>query len=694
MGFAPEDRLIVMCSRGKMSDETIAKASCILKEDLDWKYLLETSIRQGVSPLFYNGLKQMGQSIELKDVIPLSFYQELKGLYLGNCSRNQRLYRVLKEIVEEFDRAGVPVMGLKDIQLAREVYADIGLRPMGDLDLLIHQQDYDRAAVCMRRLGFAPLPSADIPYTLKYAWAHHWQRPADNVWIDLQWNVLQLEWDTCGEGSFDFEIERMWRGAVRMEFEGAQIWVPGLEDMLFHLCLHLEGHRYAEWILFCDIAEFIQRYEGHLDWQYLIHLAHRYQVESSIYYVLLLVSQVCDISLPPSLLEELEPAYMKASLFQPLFGNLTYLHVSLDEIRQAIHPPLEVMSGYEAAVRLQAFSAMQFYREIDQIVAALMSQGGDLAILDGEPSPRIIPDPLLEPFGEIRLIILEQDRPRLQQVFSSCGFQTVPGFDPETYKKTCEFLSRDPALDGRPVRMMIEASVTTDFLAKDLLSKEGGELKKRVALRLLKDKLAGRERLSDEFPVRLKVVALAPEDVLVCLAARLGATKQDRLFRLINLLEFFRCYHGPIDWNLAAQQGRLHGAAGTAGEGLSIASEIIADNRLPRTALFLFSDPVPQPRVLELARYSDESLGLYRGFKAPFYFSLSLLSIRGFFSKCRYLFRSMVGNRELKPILPRLIYRTSASLISNAFKNKKPTITDMVYWIESSPEVVIETESS
>ncbi len=186
MGFAPEDRLIVMCSRGKMSDETIAKASCILKEDLDWKYLLETSIRQGVSPLFYNGLKQMGQSIELKDVIPLSFYQELKGLYLGNCSRNQRLYRVLKEIVEEFDRAGVPVMGLKDIQLAREVYADIGLRPMGDLDLLIHQQDYDRAAVCMRRLGFAPLPSADIPYTLKYAWAHHWQRPADNVWIDLQ----------------------------------------------------------------------------------------------------------------------------------------------------------------------------------------------------------------------------------------------------------------------------------------------------------------------------------------------------------------------------------------------------------------------------------------------------------------------------------------------------------------------------
>ena len=164
-------------------------------------------------------------------------------------------------------------------------------------------------------------------------------------------------------------------------------------------------------------------------------------------------------------------------------------------------------------------------------------------------------------------------------------------------------------------------------------------------------------------------MALAPEDVLVCLAEQLGATKQDRLFRLTNLLEFFRCYHGPIDWNLAAQQGRLHGAAGAAGEGLSIASEIIADNRCRERLCSYSPTRFRSHASWNLHATVMNPLG-YTGFKAPFYFSLSLLSIRGFFSKCRYLFRSMVGNRELKPILPRLIYRTSASLISTPSRTR------------------------
>lgn len=220
MGFAPEDRLIIRCSRVSMSAEAVVEASRLLAQSLDWEYILETSIRHGVSPLFYQGLNQMSKTMALENLIPSSIYQQLQNLYHGNQLRNQRLYRVLQEIVGAFKQAGIQVMGLKDIQLAREVYPDIGLRPMGDLDLLIHQQDYNRSAECMRSLGFVPLPSPEIPYTLKYSWAHYWQRPTDNVWVDLQWNVLQLEWDVYEEGSLNFEIDRMWRGAVEMGIEG------------------------------------------------------------------------------------------------------------------------------------------------------------------------------------------------------------------------------------------------------------------------------------------------------------------------------------------------------------------------------------------------------------------------------------------------------------------------------------------
>jgi len=44
---------------------------------------------------------------------------------------------------------------------------------------LIQLEDYSKAAKCMQELGFNPLPSANIPFTLKYAWAHafHWIQP-------------------------------------------------------------------------------------------------------------------------------------------------------------------------------------------------------------------------------------------------------------------------------------------------------------------------------------------------------------------------------------------------------------------------------------------------------------------------------------------------------------------------------------
>jgi hypothetical protein len=682
MSFAPEDRFITRCSRVIMSEDAVAEATRLLAQGLDWGYLLETSIRHGVSPLLYHGLNQVGQTVVMDGLIPSSIYQELHRLYQGNRSRNQRLYHVLQEIVEAYERAGIQVMGLKDIQLAREVYPDIGLRPMGDLDLLIHQQDYDRAAICMSALGFVPLPSPDIPYTLKYAWAHHWRRPTDNVWVDLQWNVLQLEWDVYGEGSLNFEIDRMWRGAVQMSIEESKLWVPSLEDMFFHLCLHLEGHYYSELILFCDIAEFLQHYEGQLDWDYLAHLAHRYHIESSIYYVLFLVNRMFAVDVPSFLWQELEPTYLKASLFRPLFGNLTHLHVSLDEISQAVRPPADVMAGFETAVRQQAIAAMQIYCKIDHIVSTFTNQAGRPAILDGMTSRKTIPDPLLEPFQDIHLFILSRDLPPLRQVLLRYGFQVDHKHTPETYNKTWAVVSRDPVLAAQPVRLILDASVIT--VLADLIppNKSGSESKKDVALSLLKDKLVDRQTVPGGIPVQLKIVALSPEDLLIYLAARLGNQKQDRLFGLISLLEFFRCYKGSIDWHQVAHQAQSLKVAAAVGEGLSMADEILDKHQMPPLALSLFADAAPQPRVLELARYGPDSLGLYAGFKAPFFFLLSFLSIHGLRGRCRYLLRCLIGDQDQKPILPRLALTAGANLISRIRRRQKRTISSMAFWVE------------
>src|SRR3954454_2443030 len=151
-----------------MTEEALASASYLIQQPLNWEYILEVSIKHGVSPLLYRGLSQVLQSessllpAASGSPVPRHVMEELQALYRNSLLRNQRLYGVIGELCKAFERAGVQAMGLKDVLLAIEVYPDMGLRPMGDIDILIHREDYSKVAACMAALGFTPLPGPDI----------------------------------------------------------------------------------------------------------------------------------------------------------------------------------------------------------------------------------------------------------------------------------------------------------------------------------------------------------------------------------------------------------------------------------------------------------------------------------------------------------------------------------------------------
>ena len=691
MGFALEERLLIQCSRTNMSEETITSASNLLRQRLNWDYILETSIRHGVSPLLYHGLNQVSEIVELDNLVPARIMEALQKLYRGNRSRNRRLYRVIADMSKAFQQVGIQALGLKDVQLAREVYPDIGLRPIADIDILIHPEDYSKAATCMGDLGFIPLPSSNIPYTLKYAWGQHFRRLTDEVWIDLQWNVIQREWDTYQEGNFDFEIDRMWRGARPMTIEDCQILVPKPEDMLFHLCLHLEGHAYAELILFCDIAELLRYYADRLDWKYFASIAKKYGAESSVYYVLLFVHHLFEASLPARLLGELEPACFEGNILNPLFGNLTPLHLSLDEIRLAASPPDELMSKFEAVVRRQAVGAMQLYKEIDDITHSFISSGGALVILDGTSSERMFPDPSLRAFEEICLFVLDDDLPRMRQTLTECGFELRSAHNPETYAKIWEFASVDPVLAEQPTLMTLEVDIEREldhmFSAQDRRSAS----RRDMALRLLKAKLGGRENDSARIPVQIKIMCLSPEDMLLCLSSRLGKKERHRLFGLCSVLEFFRGYSGPLDWQQIASAAQQYGVSRWACEGLLMARGLLDNGSLPLTALRLLFCSESLPRVLEWARYGTSSLARYAGLKRAFLYLFSFLSVDGVNAKCRYLLRSFWGDHGNKPVLAGLTLELMRNVFSLLRSKNEDTLREFAYWIE--PESAFETES-
>jgi hypothetical protein len=664
--LAPEERLLLECARTEIDAEGTRRAAALLRPTLDWQYVLDASIRHGVAPLLRDGLDQIGDL----EGVPGWFIDRLTELHRGSAARNARLFAILEEILVAMRREGVDPVGLKDIQLAVDVYSRPAQRPMGDVDLLVRQSDWDAASRALVRLGFLPRPAADVPYTRRYAMAQHFRRATDEIWIDLQWNVLQREWDMFGEGTFVYDGAEMWSRAATMDAGGFEIRVPKLEDMLFHLCLHLEGHLYCELILFCDIAELLRRRGDEVDWDELVALTRRYRAEASVYYVLLLTRQLLGVGPPEHVLAALRPRSFKGALFMPVFGNLTSLHLSLDEMRLAASPPRQVLDDLELVARRQAARAMQLHRELDGLAHAFLDVGARLLLWDGTRPPRVFPDTALAPFGSLEAFVLASDRACLDAALSHRGF--------DRSRKECGIVSRDPVLAGRTTRLALTVEASTD-LSRSLSDAPPGPSNAAAALRSLRAR-ARRGAVDDaQASARLVVHLLAPEELAVVLAARAGRARTDRLFRLVSLLELLSRLPAPLDGLRLAEVARIQGVEREVAGGLRAVGAVVDSPRADlEDALARLGDVTP--RLLEWARYGPSSLRRFPWLRDAYYFVFCVVSLASRRERARYLLRSIVGSDGVRPVLPGIVLAVARGAVRSL---QRPRSTrELAYWIE------------
>jgi hypothetical protein len=666
VGFAPEDRLLMECSRVEIGPDGAERISALLARPLDWDAILEASIRHGVTPLVWHGLRSAGAA----ESVPAQTAELLQLLHQQSGQRNRRLFATLGGIVAALRAVGVDPVGLKDIGLAVDVYPEPGLRPMGDLDLLIRREDWTAAAGCLERLGFLARPSSDVPYTHQYAPAQHFRRARDEIWIDLQWNVMEREWDSYGEGRFTYDGLGMWQRAQEIPLDGFALRVPTLEDMLFHLCLHLEGHRYSELVLFCDIAELLRRRGSELRWDELLRITRRYRAEASVYYVLLLTERLLSAPLPSEVLDELKPPYFDGSLHAPLFGNLGQLHLSLDQIRLSVAPPPQLMDGLERATRLQTAQALRLQTELHRIASAFREGGGTLILFDGRPSVRMFPDPAVPAFEPVDIYVLAHDEQLLREALGTA--------------RTLEIETRDPTLvDERPSLRLVP-----EWPADPLATPDEEEMTNaRSALRSVRYSLAPAHE--DPASARLIARALGPEELVLAIAAKVGAARDDRLFVLCPLLEVMRGLSDGFDADRVLELASRRGVLAEVCAGLAIAAGLAGPpdgQSLPGAAA-----DIPPQRVLEWARYGPTSMRRYPWLRTAYYFAFVVTATPGLGPKCRYVGRSLRRNgRDEEPaVLPALL-REVATGLRGARAAASIGIQDLAHWIEPSTAALLD----
>lgn len=534
--LSPENRVLLHSARLALDESSRQNLDELLRTELNWDELISRANAQGVTPLLYWHLSKRPAWWR---GIPKSACDRLSALYHHNVRRNGMLLHELDSLLAIMQAAGIPVMLMKELHLLQTIYPEPGLRPLGDLDLLVQREDFERAKFLLQKAGYQP-EWRHNPFKDRYGFGYHLINREKGVWIDLQWNLCQREWTAAddGLGKFRPPIQKIWDRAL----SDGRVWKKSWEDLLFHLCVHAEGHGWGELIQFCDIAAVIQRCGRGLDWKYLIETTRAASLEASLYCTLHLINEIWGVAIPAEFLQQLRPAYLPFDIYQATFGPLVMLYTFLDEAANdpALSPA--ALQQWEDITRETAAQNHRAYEVIDATMARLAhADFAPVALLRQEPE-RTLPHVRLRPLGEMAILVASNNRnesvdKKFEAQLNAIGTETVQFQlrpEPDLLK---QFLSRSETLT-----------------------------------------LATRQQLKKIFfttrpqPKTISIYPLSPEEILSVLCHRFSHSAAWLDFSA--LVQFLRGARNQLNWPVFWDKAQEHGLANAAATSLLCISEL------------------------------------------------------------------------------------------------------------------------
>jgi hypothetical protein len=290
-----ETRLILACLQRDLDAERIQN---LVKRGPDWRVILQGVERWALAPLVHTSLRQADPTGRVPDPVK----ERLRHLHRRETIHWIEQRDVLRDALQRFSDACVPVIVLKGAALATLVYPSPALQPARQVDLLVRQSDAARVEALLKSMRDAPVSLAagagagqDMHRSFRRMSLLHvgtriltHRHPADQL------------------AAAHIPIENFWERARPVQIESAETLVFSPEDLLVHIAIDLVAGRFLGHAgMLCDLGQTCGRYRDAIDWSQLIAEARAYQIVKPLYYALRWARELVGAHVSPDALKEL-----------------------------------------------------------------------------------------------------------------------------------------------------------------------------------------------------------------------------------------------------------------------------------------------------------------------------------------------------------------------------------------------------
>ena len=346
LGLSPEERLLLLCTRLHQTSSQRDELNTLIDPLLRWENVLFKAQWQGVTALVFHHLSK----IERWNLVPDEVKDQLRAVHLANGARNSQGQWELAKVLDGLAAGDIPVILLKGATLAQDVYPDLRLRPMSDLDLLVPEGQAWMAQEVVQSLGYRPVGTLKEQQDTS---RHHRHLPGlvrngQPVLVEVHRHVVRQD-----SGLF-FDISGFWKRARPSSVQGRPTLVLGPEDLLIHLSLNflLDRRLRSQSALrqLCDIAESIRCFYGELSWPVLLDTVKEHQLAGPVSCALHAAQTLLGAPVPQDvaralLTDGLEEDQMKSFLRRRVLDTKTWVARSLSDADSQYRPSRVAVSA-------------------------------------------------------------------------------------------------------------------------------------------------------------------------------------------------------------------------------------------------------------------------------------------------------------------------------------------------------------
>ena len=274
--------------------------------DAEWDILIHESHNEGVAPLVYQALFSMGNI----SLLPDKAQTFLRLAYASTQIQNQIIFKELEVLSRLFSQENIALVALKGIAFALSIYPDAGLRPMGDIDLLVPKEKMALAIELVQSLGYQ-VAKPEISLGLHDLLNHE---------VCLQKNaahplVVELHHSLVADKTYSYAVPVDWFWE-QMELLHSPFSTVSFENLLklkpeaqilyaaAHAILqHGEGSAPLRW--FYDVDSLVRHYETSIDWKLLCSQVQTVEWGSALHRFLTRTIDYFDTPIPKRVMDTL-----------------------------------------------------------------------------------------------------------------------------------------------------------------------------------------------------------------------------------------------------------------------------------------------------------------------------------------------------------------------------------------------------